>query len=166
VALPFKSPHLCKAEAACPQWQNYQEIGPAQSPKCAGCLFGAITKITWHGKESKSSHKVFTATKPGETVSVNQMVSTKVGVFTKQVFEKFTAEHGIRIHHYHCDNGLYADNAFKESCKSSHQRLTFCGVNAHFQNGIAIVESERKQLLRAHALWTAAVHFAQWPYAT
>ncbi len=94
------------------------------------------------------------------------MVSTKVGVFTKQVFEKFTAEHGIRIHHYHCDNGLYADNAFKESCKSSHQRLTFCGVNAHFQNGIAIVESERKQLLRAHALWTAAVHFAQWPYAT
>ena len=58
------------------------------------------------------------------------------------MFEKFTDEHGIRINHYHCDNDLYADNAFKESCKSSRQRLTFCGVNAHFQNGIAIVESE------------------------
>ena len=135
-------------------------------PKCAGCLFGAMTKIPWHGKESKSSHKVFAATKPGETVSVDQMVSTKVGVFTKLAFEKFTAEHGVRINHYHCDNGLYADNAFKESCESSRQRLTFCGVNAHFQNGIAIVESERKQLLHTHALWTAAVHFAPWPYAT
>jgi hypothetical protein len=28
------------------------------------------------------------------------------------------------------------------------------------------LESERKQLLHAHALWTAAVHFAAWPYAT
>jgi hypothetical protein len=43
------------------------------------------------------------------------MVSTKVGVFTKHAFEKFTAEHGICIHHYHSDNGLYADNAFKKS---------------------------------------------------
>ena len=29
----FRSPHLRKAEAACPQWQNSQEIGPAQSPQ-------------------------------------------------------------------------------------------------------------------------------------
>ena len=52
-------------------------------PKCAGCLFDAMTKIPWHGKESKSSHTVFTATKPGETVSVDQMVSTKVGFFAQ-----------------------------------------------------------------------------------
>jgi hypothetical protein len=75
-------------------------------PKCAGCLFGVMTKISWHDKESKSSHKVFAATKPGETVSVDQMVSTKVGVFTKHAFEKFTAEHGVRIHHYHCDKAF------------------------------------------------------------
>ncbi len=34
-------------------------------PKCTGCLFGAMTKLPWRGKESKSSHQVFTATKPG-----------------------------------------------------------------------------------------------------
>ena len=118
-------------------------------PKCAGCLLGAMTKIPWHSKESKSPHKVFAAIKPGETVSVNQMVLTKVGVFTKHAFEKFTAKHGVCINHYHCDNGLYADNAFKD-----------------FQNGIAIVESEQKQLLHTHALWTAVVHFAPWLYAT
>ena len=45
-------------------------------PKCAGCLFGAMTKIPWHGKESASSHKIFIAAKPGEIVSVNQIEST------------------------------------------------------------------------------------------
>jgi hypothetical protein len=48
-------------------------------PKCSGCLFGAMTKLPWHSKESASSHKVFVPTKPGETVSVNQLESTEVG---------------------------------------------------------------------------------------
>jgi len=62
-------------------------------------------------------------------------------------------------------------HAFKESCENSGQRLTFCGANAHFQNGIAeraiweISESAQKQLLHAHARWIADVHFALWPYA-
>jgi hypothetical protein len=47
--------------------------------KCARCLFRAITKLPWCGKESKSFHKVFTATKPGECVCVNHMISTQVG---------------------------------------------------------------------------------------
>jgi hypothetical protein len=35
-------------------------------PKCAGCLFGAMTKLPWQGKETKANHEVFVATKPGE----------------------------------------------------------------------------------------------------
>ncbi len=57
-------------------------------------------------------------------------------MLAKQAFEKFAAKHGVRIQHHHCDNGQFADNAWKQSCKASHQRLTFCRVNAHFQNGI------------------------------
>jgi hypothetical protein len=60
--------------------KKFSKIAP---PKCAGCLFGMITKLPWCGKESKSSHEVFVATKPGETVSVNQMVSTKAGFFAQ-----------------------------------------------------------------------------------
>jgi hypothetical protein len=115
-------------------------------PKCAGCLFGAMTKLPWRGKELALSHEIFVATKPGEIVSVDQMESTEVGFFAqlkgsltkkryryytvfvdhfsqlrfvrllidnsaaetmlaKQAFEKFAAEHGVRILHYHCDNG-------------------------------------------------------------
>jgi hypothetical protein len=52
-------------------------------PKCAGCLFRAMTKTPWHSKESKATHQVFVATKPGECVSINHMVSTHVGFFTQ-----------------------------------------------------------------------------------
>ena len=73
----------------------------------------------------------------------------------KRTFETFAAEHGMKILHYHCDNGHFHDNAFKQACHDARQQLTFCGVNAHFQNGIAersirdLSESVRKQLLHA-----------------
>jgi hypothetical protein len=143
-------------------------------PKCAGCLFGAMTKIPWCGKESKATHQVFVATKPGECVSIDHMVSTHIGFFVqlkggltkkkykaasifvdhflrlrfvhlmqdlsskesvkaKRAFEQFTAEHGVTIHHYHCDNG-------------------------HLSN------SACKQLLHACQRCPAAVHVALWPY--
>jgi hypothetical protein len=61
---------------------------------------------------------------------------------------------------------------FKTASASANQRLTFCGVNAHFQNGIAekaiwdLHESVRKQLLlHAQHWWPAAIHLALWPYA-
>jgi hypothetical protein len=91
-------------------------------------------------------------------------------ILAKQALEKFAAKQGIRIQHYHCDNGQFAENAFKQSCKASCQQLTLCGVNAYFQNGIAeraiwdLSESAHKQLLHACACWLAAVHFALWPY--
>jgi hypothetical protein len=92
-------------------------------------------------------------------------------MLAKRAFEKFAADHGVPILHYHCDNGQFADNAWKQSCKAIRQRLTFCGLNVHFQNEIAehtiqdLLERARKQLLHACASWPAAVHFALWPYA-
>ncbi len=88
----------------------------------------------------------------------------------KRAFERFAAEHGVKIAHYHCDNGRFADTAFVRSCKESRQKLTFCGVNAHFQNGIVerairdLSESAQKQLLHAKQRWPQAVS-ALWPYA-
>jgi hypothetical protein len=86
---------------------------------------------------------------------IHQMtcLTSQETIDAKQVFKHFAEQHGIRILHYHCDNGRFADNSFKTACLSSNQRLTFCGVNTHFQNGIAekaiwdLRESLRKQLL-------------------
>ena len=34
----------------------------------------------------------------------------------KLAFETFATEHGVRIQHYHCNNGRFYDNAFKQAC--------------------------------------------------
>jgi hypothetical protein len=52
-------------------------------PKCAGCLFGTMTKLPWCSKESAFSHEIFVAAKPGEIVSVDQMILTEVGIFAQ-----------------------------------------------------------------------------------
>jgi hypothetical protein len=56
-----------------------KKLSKLKPPKCACCLFGAMTKLPWRGKELASSHKVIVAAKPGETSSVAQMESTEVG---------------------------------------------------------------------------------------
>ncbi len=99
-----------------------------------------------------------------------QDLSSEESVKAKRALEQFAAKHGVTICHYHCNNGRFANNAFKQACQESNQQLTFCSINAHFQNGIAecaicnLSDSARKQLLHARQRWPAAVHVALWPY--
>ncbi len=58
-------------------------------------------------------------------------------VNAKQAFKRFATKHSVQIKHYHCNNGCFANTLFCAACDSQNQKLTFCGVNAHFQNGIA-----------------------------
>jgi hypothetical protein len=100
-----------------------------------------------------------------------QDLSSDKTIKAKEAFERFAAKHGVTIKHYHCNNGRFVDNAFQQACQQNKQQLTFCGVNVHFQNGIAerairdLSESAQKQLLHARQRWLAAVHTALWPYA-
>ena len=70
--------------------------------KCAGCLFGAMTKIPWKSKNSNTH--IFVATTPGECVSVDQMISTQVG-FVAQLKGKLTKRRyrasTVFVNHYY-----------------------------------------------------------------
>jgi hypothetical protein len=79
-----------------------KKLAKVKPPKCAGCLFGAMTRIPWRSRETKASHEVFIATKPGECVSINQMTSTEVG-FYAQMKGKLT------IKQYRCTT-IFVDN--------------------------------------------------------
>ena len=80
-----------------------------------------------------------------------------------EAFERFLSDHGVSIKHYHADNRRFKDNAFVSRCNHTGQQLSFCGVNAHFQNRIAekaihdLTESVSKQLLFAMSRWPDAV---------
>jgi hypothetical protein len=121
-----------------------------------------MTKLPWQGKETKADHKVFIVTKPRECVSVDQMMSTKVGLYmqfkgkltkkcykcatifvshysslccvhlqldnlsaktlaAKLAFKQYVAEHGVKILHYHCNNGQFHNNAFQQACHDARQ---------------------------------------------
>ncbi len=64
--------HYCLCHLTFPKLKQLALNGKIQKnltkvlpPKCAGCLFGAMTKLPWQGKETKANHEVFVATKPG-----------------------------------------------------------------------------------------------------
>jgi hypothetical protein len=42
-------------------------------------------------------------------------LTSKETMDAKQAFEHFATQHGVCILHYHCNNGRFADNAFKNS---------------------------------------------------
>jgi hypothetical protein len=69
-----------------------KKLAKVLPPKCAGCLFGTMTKLPWQGKEFKADHEVFVVTKPGECVLVDQMTLTEVG-FYAQLKGKLTKKH-------------------------------------------------------------------------
>jgi hypothetical protein len=60
-----------------------KKLAKVLPPKCASCLFGAITKLPWQGKETKVDHEVFIATKPEECILANIMTLTEVGFYVQ-----------------------------------------------------------------------------------
>jgi hypothetical protein len=191
-----------------------RRLSSVHPPKCAGCIFGAMTKMPWRTKASPSQVKPVVVTGPGDCVSVDQLESSNPlsvaqlkGILTKRryacatlfvdhylrlgyvhmqqqltsdekveakhAFDAFSRSQGITIKHYHADNGRFADNAFLQDIKEAilSQSITYCGVNAHFQNEIAekrirdLQEPARKQLLHAKARWPSAVTTNLWSYA-
>ena len=56
---------------------------------------------------------------------------------TEHAFERAAYSHSVKILNYQADNGRFADNCFQKDWELKTQGLTFCGVGAHHQNGIA-----------------------------
>ena len=96
---------------------------------------------------------------------------TNETVEAKYAFERFAELNKVTIKHYCADNGRFANNGFIQACKLQNQRLTYCGVNAHFQNGIAekqirdLQEQARIMLLHAINQWPNMLSIHLWPYA-
>ena len=86
-------------------------------------------------------------------IHMNHHVATDETIDANHAFERLAEQYGERFLHYHCDNGRFADKAFVDDVRTAHQTITFCGVGAHHQNGVAerrirdITEKARTSLL-------------------
>jgi len=103
-------------------------------------------------------------TVPQENNSSVELIKAKVA------FEEFAESCGIRVSHYHADNGRLADNAFINDAKKQGQSISYCGVNAHHQNGKAekrirdLQIQARVMIIHAMHQWKDAAAPQLWPY--
>jgi hypothetical protein len=104
-------------------------------------------------------------------VHLQQSTSALETIEAKSAFERFAMEQGASVSHYHADNGCFADNLFRQAVREKQQVLTFCGVNAHFQNGVAerrireLQDHARTMLIHSSTRWPDAINAHLWPYA-
>ena len=76
---------------------------------------------------------------------------------------KFVLVDSMQVRNYHADNGRFQDLLFKEDGHQKGQMLSFCGVNAHFQNGKAekkirdLQDATRTSLLHAVRKWPKVI---------
>jgi transposase InsO family protein len=104
-------------------------------------------------------------------VYLQQSLSSEDTMKAKASFEAFASTYGVKVSHYHADNGRFADNAFRQDLERNNQTISFCAVNAHWQNGVAekrirdLTENARTMLLFAQRCWSDAITANLWPYA-
>jgi hypothetical protein len=89
----------------------------------------------------------------------------------KEAFELCARERGVTIQACHADNGIFKAHKWVMACRGKGPSLTFAGVNAHHQNGIAerririLQELARTMLVHGNKRWPKAVTNNLWPYA-
>ena len=104
-------------------------------------------------------------------VHMHHHLTTDETIDAKHAFECLAEQHGVRIQHYHCDNGRFTDKAFVDDIWTAHQTITFCRVRAHHQNGVAerhiqdITKNTHTSLLHAAHRWSKAIAANLWLHA-
>lgn len=70
-------------------------------------------------------------------VYLQKTATAEETILAKQAFEEYAANRGVIVKAYHADNGIFKANDWVKECHRKGQPLTFAGVNAHHQNGLA-----------------------------
>jgi hypothetical protein len=76
----------------------------------------------------------------------------------------------VTVKYFHADNGRFADKGFTDHITKNRQYITYCGVTAHFQNGMAekriwdLQDQKTTMLMHAETRWPDVISPNLWPY--
>ena len=106
-------------------------------------------------------------------VFLYHQISLRIGetLQGKHALESFANQFGIKIKSYRGDNHPFAAKEMREDLELQGQDITFSGVGAHFQNGVAeravqtITQSARAMMMHQLIHWPKAFDASLWPFA-
>jgi hypothetical protein len=153
-------------------------------PVCTACLYGKATKRKWRSKHADNMKESHVPTRPGEVISIDQMISPtaglvaqNTGILTKARYKVATVfiDHATDYSYVAIQKSTSAEETIKAKMlferNAYDQGLTFAGVNAHHQNGKAerrireLQDMARTMLIHAKHRWPTAITANLWPYA-
>ena len=92
-------------------------------------------------------------------------------ILAVNAFKKVLAQAQCFVKHYHADNGTFAHKGFLDEVNQKEQKITFCAVGVHHQNGIIenknkmLTLSARTLLLHGIRMWPQMIDTMFWPFA-
>ena len=99
-------------------------------------------------------------------------LNTGETIEAKLQFERFAQDHGVTVKSYLADNAPFGNTKFVDAVKHAGQSLSFSGVGAHHQNGVAergvrtVTSWARTMMLHAVLHWPEHAHdLSLWPFA-
>ena len=99
-------------------------------------------------------------------------LNTGETVEAKLEFERYALDHGVTVKSYLVDNKPFGNAKFVEAVDAANQTLSFSGVGAHHQNGVAergiqtVTSWARTMMLHAVLHWPEHAHdLSLWPFA-
>ena len=75
------------------------------------------------------------------------------------------AQAGWTVKHHQADNGRFSDNGFIDAINQKYQKINFCGVGAHHQNGIVknqnkiLTTGARALLIHGMRIWLFSMKY-------
>ena len=66
-------------------------------------------------------------------VFLQKRLTSEETVLAKETLERYASLKGVRIQHYHVDNGCFADKGFVNHCQVENQTLTYCELITTFK---------------------------------
>ncbi|KAI2512113.1 hypothetical protein MHU86_2200 [Fragilaria crotonensis] len=132
--------------------------------------------LRWHHKlNHMSAAKMQSMAKrgllPKKLAKCQKSTNADETLEAKLAFERYASKFKVQVKSYQADNGRFAENKFMAAVKEAGQTITFCGVNAHFQNAVAerrirtLQDQARTMLIHAQHRWPKAIDAHLWPYA-
>ena len=100
----------------------------------------------------------------------HEQATIQAALESKENFELYAKRYNVRIKHIHSNNGIFTTKAFKDHVVACDQQQSFCGVGAHWQNGVieryigVITTRARTMLLHAMQMWPDVINSEFWSY--